>query len=149
MIITLEDLAAVRADHSGKKIVLTSGTFDLFHVGHLRYLQAVKEHGDIVVVLLSGDARVQARKGPKRPIIPQDNRAEILDALKTVDYVLIDTGEPIYADIIARLQPELYITDGEDVRFSTILDVAKIVVLPRTDGGEYASTSAIIEHIKA
>lgn len=88
MIITMNDVQHIREVNSGKKIILTSGTFDLFHVGHLNYLQQVKQYGDTVVVLLSGDARVRARKGSRRPIIPEHERAQILDALKVVDYVL-------------------------------------------------------------
>ena len=153
MIVTLNDLAEIHAKHAGQKIVLTSGTFDLFHVGHLQYLSAVKSYGDVVVVMLSGDARVKARKGPARPVIGEQDRARILDALKTVDYVFIDPGkpqgeDPVYADILARLQPDLYVTDGEDVRFSGIMDKSKQDVLDRVDGGQHASTTAIIEYIK-
>jgi rfaE bifunctional protein nucleotidyltransferase chain/domain len=153
MIVTLDNLADIRAKHAGKKIILTSGTFDLFHVGHLQYLTAVKSYGDVVIVLLSGDARVKFRKGPERPIIGEQDRAQILDALKMVDYVLIDPGKPdgndlVYADILARLQPELYVTDGEDIRFSKIMEKSKQIVLDRVDGGQHASTSAIVEHIK-
>ncbi len=154
MIAKLEDLEGIRAQHPDKKIVLTSGTFDLFHVGHLNYLNQVKSYGDIVVVMLSGDARVHARKGPKRPIISEDDRAQVLDALKVVDYVFIDPGnpgqaDPVYAEILAKLQPDLYVTDGEDVRFSEIMDKSKQVILPRAESGKHASTSAIIEHIKS
>lgn len=153
MIVALNDLAKIRAKHGGKKIVLTSGTFDLFHVGHLNYLNGVKAHGDVVVVMLSGDARIKVRKGEKRPIIGEADRAQILDALKMVDYVFVDPGkpegeDPVYADILARLQPDLYVTDGEDVRFSNIMDKSKQIILDRIDGGQHASTTAIIEHIK-
>ena len=93
MIISLDDLASIRERHLGQKIALTSGTFDLLHVGHLDYLEKVKQHGEIVVVLLSGDARVKARKGPSRPIISERERARILDSLKVVDYVFIDPSK--------------------------------------------------------
>src|ERR1700684_3873633 len=96
MIITVDDLTNIATKHRGQKIVLTSGTFDLLHVGHLNYLNAVKTYGDIVVVMLSGDARTRARKGAGRPVIHEDDRAKVLDALKVVDYVFIDpsTLEP-------------------------------------------------------
>lgn len=80
MIITFNDLQDIKKKHSSQRLVLTSGTFDLLHVGHLNYLERVKEHGDIVVVLLSGDNRVKARKGSKRPIINESERAIILDS---------------------------------------------------------------------
>jgi len=156
MIVQLENLADIRRRHSDEKIALTSGTFDLLHVGHLRYLEAVKALGDIVVVMMSGDARVQARKGPQRPIIPEHDRARMLDALKVVDYVCIDPAtsppdevDPIHAEIAAQLQPDVYATDGPDPRFWDIMDESKLVILPRSEdiGNSHASTSAIIEHI--
>ena len=154
MIVYLENLADIRAQHKFQTIALTSGTFDLLHVGHLRYLAAVKELGDIVVVMLSGDARTKARKGPTRPIIPENDRAAILDALKIVDYVFIDPAvsapnkpDPAHAEIVARLQPDVYATDGVDVRFSDIMNASQLIIVPRSEGDGHASTSAIIEHI--
>lgn len=156
MIVQLENLADIRNQHADKKIVLTSGTFDLLHVGHLRYLEAVKALGDIVVVMLSGDNRIKARKGPQRPIIPEYDRALMLDALKVVDYVFIDPAvsppdevDPVHAEILANLRPDIYATDGPDPRFWSIMEKSKFVILPRAegDGRRHASTSAIIEHI--
>lgn len=154
MIVGLENLADVRSQHKNEKIALTSGTFDLLHVGHLRYLNAVKSLGDVVVVMLSGDDRIKARKGPKRPIIPENDRAQMLGALKVVDYVFIDpaTGspeetDPIHAEIVAELQPDIYATDGPDPRFWNIMEESKLVILPRSEGDGHASTSAVIDHI--
>lgn len=154
MIITVSELADVRQNHTGQKIVLTSGTYDLFHVGHLNYLEKVKQYGDVLVVMMSGDKRIRARKGPKRPIIPENDRARILDALKVVDYVFIDPSrlgpddiDPVHAKILQLLSPDFYVTDGPDPRFITILDKSKFIILDRADGGTHASTSAIIEHI--
>ena len=155
MIIGLENLADVRRQHKDKKIVLTSGTFDLLHVGHLRYLNAIKALGDVAVVMLSGDDRIKARKGPQRPIIPEGDRAQMLDALKVVDYVFIDPAtnppeeiDPVHAQIVAELQPDLYATDGPDPRFWSIMEESKLVIVPRSEGEGHASTSAIIEHIQ-
>ncbi len=162
MIYTLENLAEIRDTHKNEKIVLTGGTYDMLHVGHLRYLEAVKALGDVVVVMLSGDARTQARKGPKRPIIPENDRAEMLNALKLVDYVFIDPAtsppdqiDPVHAEIVATLQPDIYATDGPDPRFWDCMDASQLVVIsqdrndgyPRVAGSENASTSAIIKHI--
>ena len=109
MIIAFDDITDIRNNHSDQKVVLTSGTFDLLHVGHLNYLEKVKEHGDVVVVLLSGDQRVKSRKGSKRPIINESERARVLDNLKIVDYVFIDPSkmrpdetDPIHAEILQK-----------------------------------------------
>jgi rfaE bifunctional protein nucleotidyltransferase chain/domain len=154
MIVQPESLPNIRRKHENEKIVLTSGTFDLLHVGHLRYLNAVKSLGDIVVVMMSGDDRIKARKGPKRPIIPEEDRAQMLDALKVVDYVFIDPAKSspeetdlVRAEIVAELQPDVYATDGPDPRFWTIMEESKLVILPRSEGEGHASTSAIIDHI--
>jgi len=152
MVINLEDLPSVRNRHNDEKIVLTSGTFDLFHVGHLSYLQEVKKHGDVVVVLLSGDARVKARKGTKRPVINEKDRARILDNLKIIDYVFIDPSvlgpdetDSIHAEILQKLQPDFYVTDGPDPRFYKLMDKSKFVILDRLN--PEPSTTSIIERI--
>ncbi len=152
MVITLSDLASIRKRHAGHKISLTSGTFDLLHVGHLDYLEKVRQHGDIVAVLLSGDDRVKARKGTSRPIIPESDRARMLDGLKVVDYVLIDPSklspdetDPIHAEILRQLQPDYYVTDGPDPRFFNLMDKSRFVILERMH--PEPSTTAIIERI--
>ncbi|MBP7834611.1 adenylyltransferase/cytidyltransferase family protein [Candidatus Saccharibacteria bacterium] len=154
MIVQVENLSEIRSRYQDKKIVLTSGTFDLLHVGHLRYLSAVNALGDIVIIMLSGDKRVEARKGPKRPIIPEQDRAQMLDALEVVDYVFIDPAtklsdeeDPVHNEIVVQLQPDVYASDGPDPRFWSIMDESKLVILPRSEGDDHASTSAIIEHI--
>ncbi len=152
MIIKLDDLEQIRQKHLDKTIVLTSGTFDLLHNGHLNYLNKVSSHGDIVVVLLSGDKRVKARKGVKRPIINENDRARMLDSLKIVDYVFIDPSksEPdqidhIYKEILAKLKPDHYVTDGPDPRFYNIIDRSKFVILDRMN--PEPSTTSIINRI--
>ena len=109
--------------------MLTSGTFDFLHGGYLNYLEKVREHGDIVVVLLSGDQRVKYRKGSKRPIISEGERARMLDNLKMVDYVLIDPSkmkpdetDPMHAEILQKLNPDFYLTGGRDPRFYNLMD---------------------------
>jgi rfaE bifunctional protein nucleotidyltransferase chain/domain len=154
MIIKPANLADIRSQHRNEKIALTSGTFDLLHVGHLHYLDAVKALGDVVIVMLSGDNRVKARKGPERPIIPENDRAAMLDALKIVDYVFIDPAtaqpdeiDPVHTEIVATLQPDVYATDGEDPRFWNIMDPSQLQVVERTE--DDTSTTAIIEHIQS
>jgi cytidyltransferase-like protein len=153
MIVTLNDLADIRPRHPGKEIILTSGTYDLFHVGHLYYLSNLKTSHNILVVMLSSDHRARARKGPNRPIIPEADRLQILNALKVVDYVFTDPSkrapyeiDPIHAEIAARLQPDRYVTYClVDNRFSTVMDKSKLTIAPRTN--EPSSTTAIIERI--
>jgi len=152
MLITFNNLQDIRKNHSDQRVVLTSGTFDLLHVGHLNYLEKVREHGNVVVVLLSGDQRVKSRKGSKRPIINEGERARILDNLKIVDYVLIDPSkmrpdetDPIHAEILQKLNPDFYVTDGPDPRFYDLMDKTKFIILDRMD--PEPSTTAIINRI--
>lgn len=152
MIVTIDDLISIRERHSNQKLVLTSGTFDLFHAGHLNYLKHVKKHSDVIIVLLSGDNRVKARKGSSRPIIPEADRAQILDSLKIVDYVFIDPSklgpnetDPIHDEILQKLRPDLYVTDGPDPRFVNLMDKSKFITLERMN--PFPSTTTIIERI--
>ena len=152
MIITLDDLSSIRQQHTNQKLVMTSGTFDLLHTGHLNYLEQVKKHGDIVVALLSGDNRVKARKGQNRPIISENDRARMLDNLKLVDYVFIDPSklgpeetDSVHADVLQKLNPDFYVTDGPDPRFVELMDESKFITLERMN--PEPSTTAIIERI--
>lgn len=96
----------------GKKVVFTNGCFDLLHVGHVRYLKAAKELGDYLVVALNSDASVKAIKGSERPIVAQEERAEVLAALSSVDFVTIfeelDPGR-----LIALLEPDVLVKGGD------------------------------------
>jgi D-beta-D-heptose 7-phosphate kinase/D-beta-D-heptose 1-phosphate adenosyltransferase len=100
------------ARSAGKRIVFTNGVFDILHPGHVRYLQAARAHGDLLIVGLNSDASVRRNKGPKRPINPQDERAEVLAALACVDAVSIfDDDTP--ADIIGRVQPDVLVKGAD------------------------------------
>jgi rfaE bifunctional protein nucleotidyltransferase chain/domain len=154
MIINQEGLASVHNRHKDNKVVLTSGTFDILHSGHLNYLEAVRSYGEFVVVMLSGDARVKARKGSSRPIIPEDDRARMLDSLKAVDYVFIDPSklgpnetDPVHAEVLRDLQPDFYVTDGPDPRFFDLMDKSKFIILDRMQSEP--STTSIIERIRS
>jgi cytidyltransferase-like protein len=157
MIITFDDLAGLRAQYADKKLVLSSGTFDLLHVNHLHYLKALRDYGDIVVVMVASDARVAASKGSARPIIPEADRAELLDGLKAIDYVFVEPGaskrgevDPVYADVFARLQPDVFVTANETWGdFKQIMGNTELIILPRVASGAYSSTSAIIARAKS
>ena len=97
----------------GRRIVFANGCFDLLHVGHIRYLQAAHDMGDILVVGLNTDASVQTlSKGNGRPIVPQGQRAEVLAALACVDYVVL-FEEPDPGQLIADLQPDVLVKGGD------------------------------------
>lgn len=113
-VVTLPELRILRSRWraEGKRLVLTNGTFDVLHIGHLRYLQAARALGDILVVGVNSDASVRAYKGPGRPVVPQDERTELLAALRCVDYVTI-FDEPTATDLVEALEPEIYAKGGD------------------------------------
>lgn len=102
---------ALRA--AGKAVVFTNGVFDLLHPGHVRYLQAARALGDALVVAVNSDRSVRAQgKGPDRPITPEAERAEILDALACVDAVTIfDEDTPL--DVITAVQPDVLVKGAD------------------------------------
>jgi len=97
---------------AGKTIVFTNGVFDLLHVGHLRYLQHARALGDALIVGLNSDRSVRRIKGPDRPITPEAERAEILEALACVDGVVIFDEETPH-DLIAALQPDVLVKGAD------------------------------------
>ena len=92
--------------------MLTNGTFDILHVGHVRYLQAARAMGDILVVGINSDASARGYKGPSRPVVPQDERAEIVAALRCVDYATI-FDDPTAVRLVEALQPDIYVKGGD------------------------------------
>jgi D-glycero-beta-D-manno-heptose 1-phosphate adenylyltransferase len=102
----------------GKKIVLANGCFDLFHVGHIRYLQAAKELGDLLIVGINSDEQVRKLKGLNRPFMPENERAEIIDALACVDYVTV-FSEPTVTELIRAVRPDFH-AKGTDYTTETI-----------------------------
>lgn len=96
----------------GRKVVFTNGCFDILHAGHVRYLTQAKELGDILVVGLNTDSSVKTLKGPTRPINHEEDRAEILHALKAVDHVIL-FGEETPKDLIEKLLPDVLCKGGD------------------------------------
>src|SRR5215213_8681325 len=97
---------------AGKRIVFTNGVFDLLHVGHVRYLAQARALGDALIVAINSDRTVRELKGPNRPIFDQAERAEILAALRYVDYVTIfDDVSP--RSLIAKLLPDVLVKGGD------------------------------------
>jgi D-glycero-beta-D-manno-heptose 1-phosphate adenylyltransferase len=91
----------------GKKIVLANGCFDLFHVGHIRYLEGAKDAGDFLVVAVNSDDQVIKQKGEGRPFMPENERAEIVAALRCVDLVTI-FPEPTVTEVIRAIKPDFH-----------------------------------------
>lgn len=107
-----------------KKVVFTNGCFDIIHAGHVRYLTAAKNFGDVLIVGLNSDSSVRKLKGASRPINNQADRAEVLLALKPVDYVII-FDELTAENLIAKVKPDIYVKGG-DYTLETLPE-AKIV----------------------
>lgn len=152
--IPLHDLpslaSSIRAE--GKAIVLTNGHFDLLHVGHLRYLQEAAELGDVLVVAVNDDAMTRQRKGPGRPVLPAEERAELLAGLGCVDYVTV-FSEPTAERVVELLRPDVYAKGGDYGPGGAELPEApvverlggKVVILPFVEG---RSTREIIAAIR-
>jgi D-beta-D-heptose 7-phosphate kinase/D-beta-D-heptose 1-phosphate adenosyltransferase len=96
----------------GKKIVWTNGCFDLLHGGHVKYLEMAKQFGDVLIVGLNSDESVSRLKGPERPILKQGERAEILSALESVDYILIFNEENV-SEHLKEIRPDVYVKGGD------------------------------------
>ena len=133
----------------GKRIVFTNGCFDLLHLGHIRYLEEARGLGDLLVVGVNSDRSVQALKGPKRPILPEEERAEILSSLGSIDYVTVfDELTPL--ELISSLLPHVLVKGGdwtkENIVGKEVVERAggEVVLLPFVEG---SSTSSLIETI--
>jgi D-beta-D-heptose 7-phosphate kinase/D-beta-D-heptose 1-phosphate adenosyltransferase len=112
---TREELASLLAERrrQQQRVVFTNGCFDLMHIGHIRYLQAARNLGDVLVVGVNSDSSVRTLdKGTDRPIVPDAQRAEVLAALACVDYVVI-FPEPDPGALIATLQPDILVKGGD------------------------------------
>ena len=136
---------------AGKKIVATNGCFDLLHVGHVRYLQAARALGDLLVVGLNGDSSVLELKGEGRPITTQNDRAEILAAMECVDLVTI-FPEIRATKFLAAVRPAIYVKGGDYT--PRTLDEEELLILKKTEAEIRLvpfetgySTSGIIDQI--
>jgi len=110
-VLAREQLAIALAALPGRT-VFTNGCFDLLHVGHVRYLQAARACGDRLVVGLNSDASVRGLKGPSRPLVAEDERAEVIAALACVDFVTV-FDEPTADGLLALLRPAVYAKGGD------------------------------------
>ena len=134
----------------GKRIVLTNGGFNLLHVGHIRSLVDAKKHGDILVVAVNSDTSLKKLKGNDYPIIPEEERVEVLAALECIDFLTI-FPESTVDNLLLNLKPHVH-AKGTDYSKETILERETV----RSYGGETAivgdpkdhSSSTIIDKIR-
>jgi rfaE bifunctional protein nucleotidyltransferase chain/domain len=134
----------------GEKIAFTNGCFDILHVGHVRYLKEARATGDLLVLGLNSDLSVRAIKGEKRPLVPEQERAEVVAALAAVDYVtLFDEETPLR--LIEHLRPDCLVK-GADWKEEAVVGRdavrswgGRVVLIPFVEG---ASTTNIVEKIR-
>ena len=150
-ILSLDELLGVREGlrAAGKTLVFTNGVFDLLHVGHVRYLAAARGLGDALVVAVNSDGAVRKLKGEGRPIVMEHERAEILAALRQVDFVILfDDVSP--RSLIARLLPDVLVKGGDyaldEIHGREEVEAAggRVVSLPFIAG---ASTTNILDRM--
>jgi len=151
MILSREELITrINAEReNGARVVLANGCFDVLHVGHVRYLAGARELGDVLVVGVNSDEQVALLKGPGRPILPEDERAELVAALESVSYVTV-FDEPTVAELLLALKPDIH-AKGTDYTEDSVPE--RDVV--RSYGGRVAivgdpkdhSTSAILARL--
>jgi len=151
-ILSLEKLLGVRKGlrAAGRRVVFTNGVFDLLHVGHVRYLHEARSLGDALVVGINSDRTVRELKGEERPVTNESERAEILAALRNVDYVTVfDDISP--RSLIAQLLPDVLVKGGDwgldQIHGREEVEAAggKVMSLPFVSG---ASTTGIIDKMK-
>jgi D-glycero-beta-D-manno-heptose 1-phosphate adenylyltransferase len=113
-LLTLDVLGDELAAHqsSGQHVVLTNGVFDLMHYGHVQYLRAARALGDLLVVAVNGDDSVRCIKGPRRPLVPERERAALVAELGCVDYVTI-FGDDTASHVVDALRPDVYVKGAD------------------------------------
>jgi len=138
-----------RLKREGKKVVFTNGCFDILHAGHTRYLREARKLGDALILALNSDSSVRSIKGPMRPIVPEAERAEVVAALDSVDYVTVfDEITPL--ELIEFLRPDVIVKGGDwaekdIVGAETVRKWGgRVAIMPEIEG---ASTTNIIDKV--
>lgn len=151
-IVTQDELVkiAAREKAAGHQVVFTNGCFDLIHPGHVRCLAEARALGDVLVVAVNSDRSVRGNKGPERPLVAEQDRAEVLAALASVDYVAI-FDEPTPRDLIARVLPNILVKGAdwapEQVagRDEVVAAGGRVLSIPLASG---YSTTNLVEKIR-
>ena len=141
----IKDIVTQRKNE-GKRVVFTNGCFDIIHAGHVRYLTEAKKLGDILVIGLNSDSSVSTIK-PGRPIIPEEQRAEVLSALSMVDYITLFNEDTPYG-LIKEIKPDILVKGADwDIKNIVGSDIVKEVhTIPFVEG---ISTTEIIKKIQS
>ena len=147
-----EELKAIISEFQAqdKKTIFTNGCFDIFHVGHLRYLQEAKKLGDILIVAVNSDLSVKALKGAGRPINMEQDRMELLAGLECVDFVTM-FEEKTAINIVDFLKPDIYVKGGDIkmgkfAEYDTVISYGgkvEIIPLSVTNSRGYSTTNII------
>ncbi len=140
----------VRLREAGGRLIFTNGCFDLLHPGHVSYLRAARSLGDALIVGLNSDASINRLKGPSRPVVPEADRATVLEALEPVDAVVVfDEDTPVR--LLREVRPAVYVKGG-DYRVEDLPEAevaaeigAEVKIMPFETG---YSTTALIEKIR-
>jgi len=149
---TLEQLITELQRHRslGRKIVFTNGCFDIIHLGHIEYFRFAKREGDILVVAVNGDESIRRLKGPKRPIIAEDDRLSVLEELQSIDYLIrFDEDTPI--PLLEALKPDVLVKGADYTKEKVVgWEIVesyggRVALAPLVDG---RSTSSVIAKIK-
>lgn len=138
-VLSLEELIKIRyrLRAESKRVVFTNGCFDILHPGHVRYLSQARALGDVLIVALNSDESVKRLKGPTRPILKLEERAEVISALKSVDYVTV-FFEDTPREIISKLLPDILVKGG-DWNLDTIVGREEV----EAAGGEVKSLNFV------
>lgn len=141
-LLRMDELPRLRSEATaaGRSIALANGIFDLFHVGHLRYLQGAKALADLLVVAVNSDVSTRLNKGSGRPVVPEAERAEIVAALACVDHVVLFDSKDV-VPVIRVLRPDVQVK-GTDYTPETIPEAAEV----RSYGGRVAVAGDPKEH---
>jgi rfaE bifunctional protein nucleotidyltransferase chain/domain len=138
-----------RLKREGKKVVFTNGCFDILHAGHTRYLREARKLGDALILALNSDSSVRSIKGTMRPIVPESERAEVVGALDSVDYVTVfDELTPL--ELIEFLRPDVIVKGGDwaekDIVGAETVGKwgGRVAIMPEIEG---ASTTNIIDKV--
>jgi rfaE bifunctional protein nucleotidyltransferase chain/domain len=152
-VLTIDQLAEVSQQlaRDGKRLVVTNGCFDILHLGHVRYLETARRLGDALAVGVNGDESVRSLKGEGRPLNNERDRAEVLAALRAVDYVAV-FSEVRATQFLERVRPAIYVKGGDykpetlNAEERTVLEKigAQISIIPFETG---YSTTGIIERM--
>ena len=136
---------------AGKRVVVANGAFDMLHVGHVRYLAAARAAGDVLFFAVNSDASVRASKGPRRPVVPEAERTELLSHLDCVDWILL-FDEPTVAEVLRALKPHVH-AKGTDYTVASVPERAVVAewggeTVICGDPKDHATTDLVAEILK-